>query len=82
MKIIELLQRPGVVVTNEELDLLETLKDRGSLDKKDLKPREIFLIDQLVNKNLVIRKNQNESIVYTVSKRFRLSSQSRRPVCH
>jgi len=82
VKIIELLQRPGVVVTNEELDLLETLKDRGSLDKKDLKPREIFLIDQLVNKNLVIRKNQNESIVYTVSKRFRLSSQSRRPVCH
>jgi len=71
VKIIELLQRPGVVVTNEELDLLETLKDRGSLDKKDLKPREIFLIDQLVNKNLVIRKNQNESIVYTVSKRVR-----------
>ena len=71
MKIIELLQRPGVVVTNEELDLLETLKDRGSLDKKDLKPREIFLIDQLVNKNLVVRKNQNESIVYTVSKRVR-----------
>jgi hypothetical protein len=71
VKIIELLQRPGVVVTNEELDLLETLKDRGSLDKKDLKPREIFLIDQLVNKNLVVRKNQNESIVYTVSKRVR-----------
>jgi hypothetical protein len=71
VKIIELLQRPGVVVTNEELDLLETLKDQGSLDKKDLKPREIFLIDQLVNKNLVIRKNQNESIVYTVSKRVR-----------
>lgn len=69
MKIIELLQRPSVVVTNEELDLLETLKDRGSLNKKDLEPREIYLIDQLVNKNLVVRKNQNESIVYTVSKR-------------
>jgi hypothetical protein len=69
VKIIELLQRPSVVVTNEELDLLETLKDRGSLNKKDLEPREIYLIDQLVNKNLVVRKNQNESIVYTVSKR-------------
>lgn len=71
MKIIELLQRPGVPVTNEELELLEKIRDKSTINKKDLSQRELFLVDQLIYKDLVIRKIKNESIEYTISARVR-----------
>lgn len=71
MKIIELLQRPSVVVTNEELDLLDILKEHKVLDKKDLSVRQIYLMDQLVHKDLAVRKQKDGSIIYTISSRVR-----------
>lgn len=71
MKIVELLQRPNIMVTNEELDLLDKLKEGKTLTKKDLDQRELYLIDQLVHKDLVVRKIKNESIEYTISARVR-----------
>ena len=67
MKIIELLQRPSVPVTNEELELLDKLRESQTLTKKD----ELYLMDQLIHKDLVIRKIKNESIEYTISARVR-----------
>lgn len=71
MKIIELLQRPSVPVTNEELELLDKLRASQTLTKKDLDQRELYLMDQLIHKDLAVRKIKNESIEYTISARVR-----------
>lgn len=70
MKIIELIHQPNIAVTNEELELLDQLRDLDSLSKKELTERQQYIIDNLVKKDLVIRRKQDGSIIYKISPRI------------
>lgn len=64
MKIIELVNDISVPITNEESDVLYKFYDREELLRKDLNEREIQLANQLVNKDILYRQNQNGRITY------------------
>jgi len=70
MKIVELVKdNISVAVTNEEVDLIRKIKDQSIL-KRDLDEREQVVANNLVNKNVLSRrKNEQGSVIYT--KRFR-----------
>jgi len=65
MKIIELVNNIQLPITNEEADLLTEFSDNEKLNKSDLSPRQQILANQLVNKNVLLRINQNGQIVYS-----------------
>jgi hypothetical protein len=65
MKIIELVNNIQLPITNEEADLLTKFSDDNNLNKSDLSPRQQILANQLVNKNILLRTNQNGQIVYS-----------------
>lgn len=65
MKIIELTQHLTVAITNEEADVLNQFdEDTPVLAKGDLSDRQQLLANQLVNKDLLLRKNENGRIIY------------------
>jgi len=64
MKIVELVNSIQLPINNEEAELLKTFSD-GNLNKSDLNPRQQVLANQLVNKDILLRKNQNGQIVYS-----------------
>lgn len=65
MKIVELINRNlHVAITNEESDVLSKFKEQSSIPKQSLDEREIIIANQLVNKDLLIRKNNNGKITY------------------
>lgn len=65
MKIIELTQHLTVAITNEEADVLNQFdEDTPVLAKGDLNERQQLLANQLVNKDLLLRKNENGRIIY------------------
>ncbi len=65
MKIIELTQHLTVAITNEEADVLNQFdEDTPVLAKSDLNERQQLLANQLVNKDLLLRKNENGRIIY------------------
>lgn len=70
MRIVDLFERPSLVINNEESALLEYVVANKQVTKSDLDPRQQYLIDQLVNKNLIIRKVVNGTSTYSVTKRF------------
>jgi len=55
---------PGIIMAlnNEEVEFLTKFDEYPQLKKNDLSERDQYLAGQLVNKDLVIRKNQNGSI--------------------
>lgn len=65
MKIIEIagghIQLP---ITNEEAEVLEKFKQH-QLPRHELNEREIYIANQLVNKDVLIRKNDNGKITYS-----------------
>jgi hypothetical protein len=63
MKIVELLNRVQLPVTNEEADLLAKFDD-GAILKSDLNERQQHVANQLVNKDVLLRKNQDGKIIY------------------
>lgn len=66
MKIVELLSGITLPVTNEEADVLKKLNKAGSLLKRELEPREQVLMSVLVNKDVVVRKqNADGKLFYT-----------------
>lgn len=71
MRIIEITDQPSIVVNNEEEKLLEFLYMHDKVGKQDLTERQQYLIDNLVNKNLVIRKVIDGTTTYFVSPRIR-----------
>lgn len=71
MRIIEITNQPAVVINNEEEDLLRLLHLHEQITKKQLSDRQKYLIDSLVNKNLVIRKVIDGTTTYIVSPRIR-----------
>jgi hypothetical protein len=64
MKIVELINHLQLPISNEENDLLSKFSDGEKLSKSSLNEREQFLVSQLVNKGVVIRKNNNGIIEY------------------
>jgi len=65
MKIIEVTDTLKIAITNEEADMLAQFDDETPImAKSDLGEREQILANQLVNKNILTRKNENGSIKY------------------
>jgi len=69
MRVLELFDSPNIVLNNEESELLEFLNVHQTVTKRDLSPRQLYLIDGLINKNLVIRKRIDGNIAYSISSR-------------
>lgn len=65
MKIVELLNKISVPITNEESEVLGMFEDEQVIQRQDLSPREIILANQLVNKDILYRKNETGRITYT-----------------
>ena len=65
MKIVEIsggkLQLP---ITNEEAEVLEKFKT-DPIERRELNEREIYIANQLVNKDVLLRKNQDGKISYS-----------------
>lgn len=64
MKIVELLNKVRLPITNEESDILGKFSESTEILKKDLTPREVLLANQLVNKDILYRKNDEGRIYY------------------
>ena len=65
MKIVEVTKQLTVAITNEEADvLLQFDEDTPVVAKGDLNERQQQLANQLVNKNLLVRKHEDGRIIY------------------
>ncbi len=65
MKIVEVTNILSVVITNEEADLFNRFDEQTpSMAKHELTDRDRLLANQLVNKDLLLRKNQDGQIIY------------------
>ncbi|CAB4133335.1 hypothetical protein UFOVP257_141 [uncultured Caudovirales phage] len=64
MKIVELLNSINVPLTNEEADVLGKFHVNDKIAKEDLDHRQRLVANQLVNKDVLTRKNDNGSIYY------------------
>jgi len=64
MKIVELLNNIQMPVSNEESDLLGLFEGNPGVDRGDLTERQIYLANQLVNKDVLFRQNNNGRITY------------------
>jgi hypothetical protein len=64
MKIIELVNRIRIPITNEEADVLSMFQIHEEIGKKDLNERQVQLANNLVNKDVLYRQNQNGRITY------------------
>ena len=65
MKIVELINKVQLPITNEEADVLGKFSSSDNITKHDLSPREMHVANQLVNKDILLRTNQDGRIVYT-----------------
>jgi hypothetical protein len=66
MKIIELVNsKIQLPITNEEADVLSKFSEGNSIARRELNEREVYIANQLVNKDVLTRKNNNGQISYT-----------------
>lgn len=64
MKIVELLNKVQLPITNEEADLLAKFNDGSSIAKSELEERQQLIANQLVVKDVLLRRNQDGKIFY------------------
>jgi hypothetical protein len=64
MKILELVNKITIPITNEEADVLGIFEHHEEVHKQDLDPREQVVANHLVNKDLLRRINENGRIIY------------------
>lgn len=65
MKIVELTQNLKIAITNEEADMLAQFdEDTPVMAKCDMDERQQLMANQLVNKNLLTRKNEDGRITF------------------
>jgi hypothetical protein len=64
MKIVELVNHLQLPISNEEVDLLSKFRESLPIAKSELELREQMIASQLVNKGVLIRKNNNGKIEY------------------
>jgi hypothetical protein len=65
MKIIEIANNVLLPITNEEAEVLAKFKTAESVLRHQLEDREIYLANQLVNKDILLRKNHDGKITYS-----------------
>ena len=64
MKIVELINNVNIPITNEEAEVLDLFEDDTVVQRQDLSPRQVVLANQLVNKDILYRKNETGQITY------------------
>jgi len=64
MKIVELVNKIRLPLTNEEADVLGQFTENKKIAKEDLSPRESVIANQLVTKDILYRKNEDGQIYY------------------
>lgn len=64
MRIVELLNNITLPITNEESEVLDMLQDNKQIFKSDLDPRQQLIANQLVNKDVLLRIQENGRITY------------------
>lgn len=64
MRIVELLNNITLPITNEESDVLDMLQDNKQIFKSDLDSRQQLIANQLVNKDVLLRIQENGRITY------------------
>lgn len=65
MKIIELTGKINVAITNEEADLLAQFDESTPvMAKSDMTERQQYTANQLVNKDILLRKNSDGQIIF------------------
>jgi hypothetical protein len=64
MKIVELVNKIRIPITNEEADVLGQFEENKQLAKEDMNARQTLIANQLVNKDVLFRKNDNGKIYY------------------
>lgn len=64
MKIVELLNKIRIPITNEEADVLGQFDESKQVAKEDMSDRQTLIANQLVNKDVLFRKNENGKIYY------------------
>jgi len=65
MKIVEVTKQLQVAITNEEADvLLQFDENTPVVAKGDLNDRQQMMVNQLVNKNLLLRIKENGCTIY------------------
>lgn len=65
MRFLEFAKGPGIVITNEEQSVLLKVREEGSCSKKKFSEREVHIANQLVNKDILLRKKINDQFFYT-----------------
>lgn len=64
MRYVELLTNVTLPINNEEAEVLAKFNESAEICKSDFSPREQLLANQLVNKEVLTRKNNGQEIVY------------------
>lgn len=64
MKIIEITNNLTLPITNEEADLLGKFHETEIVEGSQMNEREKQVANQLVNKEVLLRKNQNGKTTY------------------
>ena len=64
MKIVELVNKIRIPITNEEADVLGQFDENKQVAKEDMNARQALIANQLVNKDVLFRKNDNGKIYY------------------
>lgn len=64
MKIVEITNNIKLPITNEEADLLDQFDEGVSIAKSEFNERQQLVANQLVNKDVLLRRNQDGKIFY------------------
>lgn len=65
MKIVELINsKIQLPITNEEAEVLDKFSEGQSIARRELNEREVYIANQLVNKDVLTRRNNNGQISY------------------
>ena len=66
MKIVELTKHKiQIPINNEESELLEKFNEGQQVRRKELSEREIYIANQLVNKDILLRKTHDGKTTYS-----------------
>jgi hypothetical protein len=65
MKIVELLNKLHLLISNEESDLLRQFDEGAIISKSELNDRQQVLANQLVIKEVLARQNKNGKVFYS-----------------
>ena len=65
MKIVEVTKHLTVAITNEEAEVLDRFdEDTPVVAKREFTDRQQLMANQLVNKDILLRKNEDGRIIY------------------